>query len=314
VIAITHTHEDGTVVDGTRKGDGVGDVLKTTGFRWRYGAWRIQNSRDRMADDWTIQRAAEALRAAGFEVTVEVDNTPRSFAEAEAERVERAEDRAGRFAEYSGNAAGRRDAAQAAVDGIGERFWGGQPVLVGHHSQRRAERDRERMDNGARRAVEEDRKADYWAQRAEAAEHHQERREDVPTTIRRIERLEVERRQIQRRVDSGAGETYRERMAPRIAQLDDEIAHWRRHVEAAKAAGVKVWSREDFAKGDYVRFFGGWHEVLRVNAKSLTIPSLMPLMGPNGAELARKAPYTHTLAYDKVHGRRSAEEVAGTAP
>jgi hypothetical protein len=36
--------------------------------------------------------------------------------------------------------------------------------------------------------------------------------------------------------------------------------------------------------------------------------------GPNGAELARKAPYTHTLTYDKVHGRRSAEEVAGTAP
>jgi len=37
----------------------------------------------------------------------------------------------------------------------------GQPILVGHHSERRARRDAERIDNGIRRMVEEHELADH---------------------------------------------------------------------------------------------------------------------------------------------------------
>jgi hypothetical protein len=51
----------------------------------------------------------------------------------------------------------------------------GQPILLGHHSQRRAERDRDRIERGMRRTIEHTSKAREFARRAEnidaAAEH-----------------------------------------------------------------------------------------------------------------------------------------------
>ncbi|MEJ7829622.1 MAG: DUF3560 domain-containing protein [Segetibacter sp.] len=43
----------------------------------------------------------------------------------------------------------------------------GQPILVGHHSEKRHRRDLEKIDNGMRKAVEADKKAAYYKDRAE---------------------------------------------------------------------------------------------------------------------------------------------------
>lgn len=51
---------------------------------------------------------------------------------------------------------------------IGERFWGGQPILVGHHSEKRARRDHDRMDQLMRASIEADKKAAHYESRAEA--------------------------------------------------------------------------------------------------------------------------------------------------
>lgn len=59
--------------------------------------------------------------------------------------------------------------ARAAFDrasAIGERFYGGQPILVGHHSERRARADQERMHAAASRGVEESKRAAALARRA----------------------------------------------------------------------------------------------------------------------------------------------------
>ena len=81
---------------------------------------------------YRINRAAEQLRAGGFEVAVEVDAAPRDMAEAEAERAERSEGRA----EMLRARAERRDAEAtarlAAADAIADRIPLGQPILVGH--------------------------------------------------------------------------------------------------------------------------------------------------------------------------------------
>ena len=75
MITITHTHADGTLIDGSRKGDGVYDILK--GLRRQLAVLPEHPRRSgsgshatRPRTTWKIGRAAEALRGAGHEVTV----------------------------------------------------------------------------------------------------------------------------------------------------------------------------------------------------------------------------------------------------
>jgi hypothetical protein len=98
LITIKHTHEDGTLVYGTRKGDGVYDIIR----KWENGNFKffpslrmigLRNSRDRVADRWAINAAAKALREAGFEVEVEIDDTFRDRAQVLEDKADRLEDR-----------------------------------------------------------------------------------------------------------------------------------------------------------------------------------------------------------------------------
>ena len=70
-----------------------------------------------------------------------------------------------------------------------------------------------------------------------------------------------------------------------------------------------MWTRADFTKGDYVQSRGTWYEVVRVNAKSLTIPAMI-----NDGHIVHKdgnrCTWTDTVPYHKVRGRKSAEEIA----
>lgn len=323
MITITHTRAAGTLIEGSSKGDGVYEILKGLYGNWRYfpslRQIGIGQSRDKTADTYKINRATEALRTAGHEVTVDIDDTvTRTFAEVEAERYERADDRAGRFEEYAENAAGRSQAAWERSHQIAGRFEGGQPILVGHHSERRARADQRRMHDAMSRSVAEDKKAGHWSDRAEAAGQYQERRESVPTTLRRIEKLEAEQRLIQRRLDGTdefmnygkpASGDYRERLAVRMDEIGEELAYWREHVARREAEGVKVWSRDDFAKGDFVNFGYGWYEVLRVNAKSVSVPAMLN-NGPVVTKVNARLDWSDTITYDKVRGRKSADEMA----
>ena len=111
MITITHTHADGTLIEGSRKGDGVYEVLKGLRDNWRYfpSIRRIGlgQSRDSAAKTYQINRAAEALRAAGHEVTVSIDESERrDVAKIEADRAERAETR------RSGSGTARRGEAR----------------------------------------------------------------------------------------------------------------------------------------------------------------------------------------------------------
>ncbi len=337
MITITHTHADGTLIDGSRKGDGVYEVLKGLRDNWRYFPSIRQiglgQSRDRNASTHKISRAAEALRNAGHEVTVEIDESQRrSFAEAEAERYERAGNRAERFGEYAGNAEARSDAAYARVREIGDGIPFGQPILVGHHSERRHRRDIERMDAGMRRSIDENRKAEHYERRAAVAERYRDNRESIPVTLRRIEKLEADARRVQRELDGTPGQRnsayaaeikpasgqYRERLLNSAADLADEIAYWRGIVSAAEQNGVKLWSRADFTKGDYVQMRGSgrWYLVERVNAKSLSVPtgnnvhSLAIVTRDNVFHAMGPSQWTHKLPYEEVAGRKPAAEMA----
>ena len=61
----------------------------------------IPQSRDQLAKRWQIDQAAKALRAAGHEVTVEIDDTPRDMAEVKADRADRLDARYDRLTSAS---------------------------------------------------------------------------------------------------------------------------------------------------------------------------------------------------------------------
>jgi Domain of unknown function (DUF3560) len=331
LITIRHTRADGTLIEGSRKGDGVYDVLRGLHENWRsFPSIRrigMVQSRDREAFRGRIERAATALRAAGYEVTVEIDDTEhRSFAEVEAERYERAEARADRMAGYAANAAARSDAAYQRSHQMAEAIPFGQPVMPDHYSYGRDMRYRDRIHALQGKTIEEGKKADHFAHRAQNAATEQASRESVPVTLRRIAKLEAEERQVQRRLDGSgsalhgedkpAAGAYREQLRARAADIAEQLAYWRAIVAKAQESGVKVWSAADFAKGDYVRHRGRWYEVERVNPKTLSVPH-----GNNDHELpvVTRAKVRHALGqsnwtakigYDEVRGRKSAEEMA----
>ncbi|MBF0308101.1 MAG: DUF3560 domain-containing protein [Magnetococcales bacterium] len=71
---------------------------------------------------------------------------------------------------------------------IGERFYGGQPILVGHHSERSARRDQERMHNLMRKSIEADEKADELAAKVEAAKSNTAISADDPDAVQKLEK------------------------------------------------------------------------------------------------------------------------------
>jgi hypothetical protein len=70
--------------------------------------------------------------------------------------------------------AGKRDAkavtAQRRVHAITDNIPLGQPILVGHHSERHARRDQERVESGMRATIEHGRKANDFRSRADNIE------------------------------------------------------------------------------------------------------------------------------------------------
>lgn len=207
-IKITHTRREGTLVEGTEKGDKAGKILKRKeygrpgglAFRWGHDlqCWYLRHSGDHAADQWTVNKLRGYLEKAVYTVVVSIDDHERrSYAEAEVERIERAEARAERFDGYAGNAASRAEGAYRAAHDISE-YMTGEPIKVGHHSERSHRRDIERMDNHMRHGIEESRKASYWADRAAVAEHFEAFRRDPNRTLRRLEKLRKELRDIEK--------------------------------------------------------------------------------------------------------------------
>ena len=337
MITIRHTHEAGTLIEGSGKGDGVWEVLRDQRRNWKYSrnvGLYLGQSRDKAAKTWVINAAAEALRKAGFEVAVEVDESQRrTVAEIEDDRALRAEDRAGRYEDRAGRVGADANAAYARARQMSEAIPFGQPVMPDHHSYGRDMAYRNRMGRTYDRAFKGMHEAEELERRAEAAEASQSHRESIPATLRRIAKLEADERAVKRDlegrmdwVEDGSGgydyrlvrpeAGYRQRLEERAADLAEQLAYWREHVAKAEAEGVKVWSRADFARDDFALCRGTWYQVQRVNAKSLTVMwgtnmHLLPAVTRDNVRHALgPSTRTGTISYDEIRGRKSAGEMA----
>jgi len=115
---------------------------------------------------------------------------------------ERRAARADRLREWSSKRAARSTQAFAAVHRIADAIPFGQPILVGHHSERHARRDQARIYSGMSAGVEHAKKADAMASRADEIDRQADHAiySDDPDAIEqltaKIARLEDERAQM----------------------------------------------------------------------------------------------------------------------
>lgn len=108
----------------------------------------------------------------------------------------RAATRSDRFEGYSDRRLVEAEAAHARVDSITAHIPFGQPILVGHHSERRARKDAERIENGMRKAIKLAETSRYWDNRARGAARYAAIKADPGVRERRIKRLEAEARKF----------------------------------------------------------------------------------------------------------------------
>lgn len=154
--------------------------VKAAGYKW------APKQELFVAPAWTPERAALAEELAG-----EIGDEDTSL-------VDRAEQRSDRFEGYSESRAADAESAHKAVSAICEGIPFGQPILVGHHSERHARKDAERIRNGMSKAVKMWKTSEYWTRRAAGAIHAAKYKERPDVRARRIKKLESELRKFQK--------------------------------------------------------------------------------------------------------------------
>lgn len=112
--------------------------------------------------------------------------------------VDRAEVRAERFEVYGEKRGDEAERAREAVASIADNIPLGQPILVGHHSERHARRDAERIENGMRKAIKLWETSTYWVRRAAGALAHAKYKERPDVRARRIKTIEADKRRAER--------------------------------------------------------------------------------------------------------------------
>lgn len=194
-------------------------------------------------------------------MTVEIEDfdAAEAFKTLQGHGEERAAVHAGRAAREAGRSDASYLASNEAVRGIEP----GQPILRGHHSQRRHEGDVARSNAHMSASVAHSRKAERAAGRSAEVQRQTRRRENPVVMARRVERLERDQRTLERRL-RGAGEAPNTRAE--LADIEAEIEFLRSSIADS---GVKQYTRADLKRGDKVKIRDGWDTVLKANPKTV---------------------------------------------
>ena len=158
--------------------------VKSAGFKW------APKQELFVSPIWTPQREDLCVELAG---DIEAEETT---------LAERAEAKAYRLNTLSDKRATDANAFQASADRLSERFAGGQPILVGHHSERSARRDQKKMEAAINNAVKAHGLANYWAYRSVGVQGHANYKNKPNVRARRIKTLLADMRGYQRDLNS----------------------------------------------------------------------------------------------------------------
>lgn len=183
-MTATYAPEDNKlrVYASARLPDDIYATLRDAGFSW------APQQKLFVAPAWTPWREDLAIEYCG-----QIGDEDTTLAERAAERAER-------FDARSESRANEASAAREAASTIAGNIPFGQPILVGHHSERRARKDAEKIGKGFRRAVQLWDESDYWQRRAKGALRNAKYKELPAVRARRIKTLEADQRRQARDV------------------------------------------------------------------------------------------------------------------
>ena len=193
-----------------------------------------------------------------------------SFAESVELRVDRKLSKAERYSGYSGNAETRAERASSAAHAIGQMIPFGQPILVGHHSERRHRRDISRIDSNMRKSIDESKKAEYFEHKSASLEQDATRILQSRFYIgNQITKEEAYLRRLNRE------RSYYSDFEYRVKVTQEKLDHWKSRLSEVDRvhteSGKRVPSPEIVKKGGSVKYRGTWHPVVRASKKSVTI-------------------------------------------
>ena len=299
-MTIEHTEAEGTLLHGTSRGDGSAEVVKRLGWRWgrSIGMWFVPRSRDAAPKRPLIEQTADQLRTAGFEVEVSIDTTTGDREQAEKRRAERSQARVGRLEDRAAREQAKADQRYAASRRIADGIPFGQPILLGHHSQARAERDARKIRSHMDASLEHQAHADQAAAAAASAAATTGHRHNPVTVANRIERLGADIRRMERSLaQSVAAGHHRQDLEDQLAIDRADLEHWMQvRADQLETGQATNYSRENVAVGDLVKIGGSWHTVARCNAKTVAVET--------GYSWTNKAPW-HKV---QDHRRRTQED------
>lgn len=205
-----------------------------------------------------------------------------SVAEAEEYKANRKLDKADRYEGYADNAASRSEAAYERSRQICDRIPFGQPILVGHHSERGARADQRRIDAAMRKSVNEGEKASYFegqvsnlrrdATAPRSARFMGNRIKEATAEIRKLKATMEGRYYVHGDVVFTPSEEHLATLRARLDRAEQKLAHW--EGEYAKIAATRPLATPTaIRKGMmvYMRWSNVGYVVERVNAKSVSV-------------------------------------------
>jgi len=245
------------------------DAIKGA-FLWAKsrGAWVSRTTRN----NWRAESIAKDL---GLEDRGE-EGEKLTYAEQVEAKTERAEARADRMEaradKASDEASSRFKAAHAISDGI--PF--GQPILVGHHSERRHRRDIAKIENNMNKGCAALDRSKHYDRRAAAARStaSQKQLSDAGYLMRRIKENEAEERRLLRLADQAVQDDkpeWMDRLCDYLGEVRDKLSFFRACLD--DCGGLK-YGKHNVKPGDLVFIRGQWEEVVRANPTTVAVPNI----------------------------------------
>jgi len=202
-------------------------------------------------------------------------NGRQSFADQVDSKLERKEARIERFEGYSENAEKRSNAAYKRAESVSSQIPMGQPLLCGHHSEKRHRRDLNRIDSGMRKSIEESKKAEHYEYKSRSLDYQVKRtRESREYIGNRIQETTTELASLRKWVDQSLGPSNQRDLHQRIQQATERLEYWQSSLRDLETKivdeGGQIASPETITVGDFI-YYAGWLPVIRVNNKTVTV-------------------------------------------
>ncbi len=265
-------------------------ATKTAGLNWKRGQQCFMGP-------WSTWKVDFLAKHFGI-TQLEDDNT---------DLVTTAEARAEYYGAWGGNAARRSKGHSDTVDGITRYIPLGQPILAGHHSERRARRDQEKIWSNTQKSIDEGKRAAYWKGKATRTVAAAERRYKPGPIYRRIEKIKAMLRKSQRSADhelwlaKGYGEwAIHDGKDPEVVwalqetranrEIEFYTAYLAYQQALYEASGGIVAESLVFEVGGACQSWAGLCEILKVNKKSVRVQRME----------GTRALWAQTITKDKI--------------